>query len=381
MASRARGFIDAFKQAYGEGREDWGRAYRTLRDDRNLSENAPRMTEMSGAYPTGVRLMEALGQGKPDAQLVRSDLGIGQQPAGNGRRVGQLLGTVAADATQDNTRSFYWLLNAPQAVTSVAQEQLLGKFAPRLFGQTVQTTKSGKPLTMKENKKIAQKRGLLDARERPTRGVRINSEGEIAKRNFEPGDVASLLIPSGLAVNTGIGLMSPFGGAQGYEAAIPDEDDKRKTSNVIAEIGSKYFLGQTGNLLPYSEFSQDRPDVSKGEYNRYKAFKYDREMDLNPFDDGQVTLPGRVIKATTDGIHGPEVQILGKSLPATTGLLPLATAMAATTYGATRARPIRGGLRYGLGGFAAGTAAGAIAEELRRRAGSVSNENLINPQL
>ena len=140
---RARGFIDAFRQAYGEGREDWGRAYRTLRDDRNLSENAPRMTEMSGAYPTGVRLMEAAGFGKRDAQLVREDLGIGQQPAGKGRRIGQILGTLAADATQDNTRSFYWLLNAPQAVTAVAQEQILGKYAPKLFGQTVQTTASG----------------------------------------------------------------------------------------------------------------------------------------------------------------------------------------------------------------------------------------------
>ena len=222
---------------------------------------------------------------------------------------------------------------------------------------------------------------MLDATGRPTRGVRINSKGEIARRNYEPGDVASLLIPSGLAVNTGIGLMSPFGGAQGYEAAIPDQEDKRKTANVIAEVGSKYFLGQTGNLLPYSQFKQDRPDVSKADYNKYKAFKYDRDMDLNPFDDGKITLPGRIVKATTEGIHGPEVQILGKSLPLTTGLVPLASAIAGTTYGATRERPIRGGLRYGLGAFAAGTAAGAITEELRRRASSVSTDNLNDQQL
>ena len=34
-----------------------------------------------------------------------------------------------------------------------------------------------------------------------------------------------------------------------------------------------------------------RPDVSKDEYKRYQAFKYDKNTDLNIMDDGQVTLP------------------------------------------------------------------------------------------
>ena len=46
----------------------------------------------------------------------------------------------------------------------------------------------------------------------------------------------------------------------------------------------KYFLGRTGNLLPYEEFSKYRPDVDVGEYNRYKAFKYDKDMDFDPRD-------------------------------------------------------------------------------------------------
>ena len=89
-----------------------------------------------------------------------------------------------------------------------------------------------------------------------------------------------------------------------------------------------------------------------------------------------MTLPGRVVKATTDGIHGPEVQFLGRSIPLTTGILPLATTMAATTYGATRNKPIARGLQYGLGGYAVGTAAGAITEEIRRRASSTANDQL-----
>ena len=58
--NKARGFIDAFKQAYGEGREDWNRAYRTERSESGKSEDASRITEMTGSYPTGIRIMETL---------------------------------------------------------------------------------------------------------------------------------------------------------------------------------------------------------------------------------------------------------------------------------------------------------------------------------
>ena len=91
-------------------------------------------------------------------------------------------------------------------------------------------------------------------------------------------------------------------------------------------------MGRTGNLLPYDEFSQVRPDVSREEYNKYQAFKYGKDTDLNPFDDGQI-LPGRVAKATTEGIHGPEIQFLGRSLPLTTAGIPFATALAGGVAG------------------------------------------------
>ena len=102
-------------------------------------------------------------------------------------------------------------------------------------------------------------------------------------------DMAEALLPTGLAVNTGIGLLNPFGGAEGYKAAIPSEEDPNKTNNVIAEVAAKYILGRTGNLLPWDEFKKVRPDVSKDEYMRYKAFKFDKDGDINPFDDGQMT--------------------------------------------------------------------------------------------
>jgi hypothetical protein len=49
--------------------------------------------------------------------------------------------------------------------------------------------------------------------------------------------------------------------------------------------------------------------VSRADYERYKAYLYgDRAS---------------IVRATGDGIHGPEVNILGKSLPLLTGVVPL----------------------------------------------------------
>ena len=112
-AGRLARFGEAFKDAYGEGREEWTRAYRQSRKAEGQAENAPRWDEMSGAYPTGIRLSE-LAQDivgrplKPEQQTrrqIREDLGIGIKQGG-AERVGQLLGTAAADLTQDKPRNF-----------------------------------------------------------------------------------------------------------------------------------------------------------------------------------------------------------------------------------------------------------------------------------
>jgi len=102
-----------------------------------------------------------------------------------------------------------------------------------------------------------------------------------------------------------------------------------------------------------------------------------------------VTLPTGVAKFTTDGIHGPELQFLGRSLPVTTALIPYLGALAGgvagvyqPTYydkktqsrkmieGRENKRPIRRGLIGGMAGLGIGTATGLIAEEMRRRASS-----------
>ena len=199
----------------------------------------------------------------------------------------------------------------------------------------------------------------------------------------------ALGVPAGFAINQGIGLMTPFGGYEGYEAVVPDANDTSKTSNAVAEVASKYILGRTGNLLDWDEFKKVRPDVSKGEYNAYKAFKYDKAIDMNPFDDGNFSLPGGVARGTTDGIHGAEIQFLGRSLPVNTALLPTATAILGTMAGVRKGRKYRAGgelagqvdpnaVKRGLLGGVAGTAGGMLTGNLleaeRRRRNEADNQ-------
>ena len=380
-------FKSAFKDAYGEGRNEWSRAYREARKTLGEAEDAPRIDEMTGAYPTLARLKELAQDisGKPPSKedlrvrVVRDDLGLGPK-MGPVARTGQMLGTLAADVTQDNARNFYWLLNAPQATGNVIAEKLMGEANKGKFRGTDKELYGKKPVeggkyNIRQSNRIPEKY-VTQGGERvvPKKGYMFDDDGVLYQRNFNPGDIASLLIPSGIAVNAGLGLLSPFGGTNGLKAAVPSEEDPTKTENVIAEVASKYFLGRTGNLLPYDEFKEIRPDVSKPEYGKYQAFKYDNSLDLNPFDDGQVTAPAGILKYTNEGIFGPEVQFLGRSLPVTTALVPFAGAAIGGALGVRRGRPIKGGLIGGFGGLAAGMAVGNVVENERRRRNQIENE-------
>lgn len=390
-AGRLDRFKEAFKDAYGEGREEWTRAFRQGRKAEGLAENAPRMTEMTGAYPTGIRLAEvfqdAVGRGvtpqEASRRQIRDDLGLGIKEGGVDR-AGQLLGTAAADLTQDSTRNFYWLMNAAQATGNVLAESAMGSKRlgnPKLYGKSQIMDEKGLPFSMKnkDDVEIAKERGFLDSKGNPTKGVSIGDTKEklLEKRNFEPGHLASLMIPTGVAINTGLGLMSPFGGAEGYFAALPSSEDPTVTDNVLGEVALKYFMGKTGNLLPYDEFLKIRPDVSPEEYGQYKAWKYKRGEDWNPLDDGKTSIGAGLIRTTDEGIHGPELQFMGRSLPVTTGIVPYIGALAGGIAGVRTQRPIRGGMIGGLGGLAAGQVVGQLLESERRRRNQIENESNI----
>ena len=154
------------------------------------------------------------------------------------------------------------------------------------------------------------------------------------------------------------------------------EEDPTKTDNVLLEVAAKYIMGRTGNLLPYDEFVKVRPDVSPEEYGKYQAFKYDNSEDYNPLDGDFSILMG-ALKGTTEGIHGPEIQMLGRSLPVTTGVVPYLSALGGGVVGARmgrgKGRAAIGGLGGGTAGLVAGQVVGNLLEAERRRRNAAAN--------
>ena len=380
---------DGFTRSYGVGGEDVRNAMHRGRELQGKTQEAPKIDMMAGSYPLGQKARELIGQADPDALQARKEMNMHlQRDASPATQIGDLAGTVAADLTQDTSRRFYWLLNALQATGEVINEKTLaaanqmavkaGK-SKDLFGKSDVVNQLSGEVLRPSAKSQALEQGaarMQDGKLTPNRGYSIVGSGDDAKfvkRNFEPGFVQSLAIPTGIAINSGLGLLTPFGGAEGYKAAAPSEEDPTKTNNVLTEVGLKYVMGRTGNLLPYNEFVKVRPDVSKDEYGRYQAFKYDNDTDLNLLDDGQVSLPGGAVKYTNEGIHGAELQFLGRSLPVTTGVVPFLGALAGGAAGVTRPRPVRGGFVGGMAGLAAGQIAGNVLEQERRRRNAAAN--------
>lgn len=197
-------------------------------------------------------------------------------------RLAQAAGSLINDAMTDGMRNIWWFLNAPQAITQIAVLQGINTAKQRNMDTSVRRADSP----------VFQSRGLRMA--------------------------ASA--PAVIAVSMGLGnaYRQP-----GYKAVVPDEEDPTKSANLLAEGIDRYFLGRSGQLLPYDEFVKERPDVSRAEYNQYKQYLFGNKG---------------VVKATMDGVQGPEVTFMGKSLPLMTAILP----------GAAGVLGVRRGIRRGL---------------------------------
>lgn len=317
------------------------------------------------------------------------------------RKLGYLGGTAAQDIVNDASRSIWWLVNAPQAVTNLSSELSAAVANPDLFASrdvplqeaidkgwvsykqpklseedlkkrvaeisadeeisllnklatgemdpenpyTSEQFDKDLAVLQERSKRIAQETFDKDAREtvanykRARPGIKVRGN-TILKRRFNPNLVnAATLIPAAIGINAGIGLL---GRQEGYAATVPDENDPRKTSNVIAEVASKYLAGREGRLMEMEDFILERPDVTPAEYQQYRNYLRDRDIDLNPIDDGKINLGG-ILKTNPDGIRGAEVQFMGKSLPVNDTLLPTIGAALGTAAGAalTNAGSIR----------------------------------------
>ena len=340
-------FLTGVKGALGEDAENFRRAFFDAEEKQGRSgQQAPMFAHTMATNPLLVTLQDNLKMGDPVARQTRKEQGMGV-PEKAGERLGQAIGRIGQDIGRDATRSIWWLLNAPQAVAQVAVDSLLARTNPDLRSEYfVRDDNDARIQYDPQDYEAAYRAGLTDQAGNLQKNVRVGPaeeyltpDGDISNRRFYkktrmlPGAVNWLTLPTAAAINTGLGLTNFVGGNEGYTAAIPSEEDPTKTANVIAEIGAKYILGRTGNLLPYEEFKKVRPDVSREEYNAYKAFKYDKELDYDASDGDVSLLPMGVLKATAEGIHGPEVQFLGRSLPVTTTILPTVAAALGTAAG------------------------------------------------
>ena len=212
----------------------------------------------------------------PVAGGQEADLGAGNYRA----KAAQAAGVIGADLATDGMRNIWWFLNAPQAVAQVAMFQGMRDAAKNNVG-------------------------LSGLHER---------ESLIRNRNLRMAAAA----PAWIATSMGIGN---FMRQPGYKATLPDPTNPTETTNMAGELANRYFLGRAGALLPYDEFVKERPDVSREEYNAYKNYLFTNKSP---------------IKATLDGIQGPEVTFMGKSIPLATGILPMAAAVVGARRGIKR---------------------------------------------
>ena len=244
-----------------------------------LPENfgqAVKNVRTGGMSPETKAERQRMRAGNPE--LAESTVVIGEAPvnmAGKAEalkegdiagRSAQVAGMAAGDILTDGMRNIWWFLNAPQAVSQIAVLQAMNNA----------------------------KNANIDT------SVRLAEEPLLKSRALRMAATA----PAVIAVSMGLGnaFRQP-----GYKAVVPDENDPTKTANLGQELVDRYFLGRSGALLPYDEFVKERPDVSREEYNQYKNYLFGDKS---------------VVKATMDGVQGPEVTFMGKSLPLMTGILP-----------------------------------------------------------
>lgn len=186
-----------------------------------------------------------------------------------GEFLGYVGGRTAADYMNDATRNYVWRWNALQAQTTD-----LGRY-------------------------IGQQAGL-NKRDSRLAGLALTNVVELASGNI---DLTNL---------------GEAGRPQGYRTIFPEESkgiDPRtgetvieknflKSQNPIAEMGARYFLGRTGRLLPWDQFTQERPDVTPEQYNR--VIRKQRERTLFGLENasrvktgGAGLLAGAAISALT----------------------------------------------------------------------------------
>ena len=150
-------------------------------------------------------------------------------------------------------------------------------------------------------------------------GPRLGLESNLA------GAAVAAGVPVALGVLSGQ-IGSPLEGLRpkGYKAVAPvskEEDPTgKKTRSPLEEATMRYALGQHSQLLPYSEFKTERPDVlpsTFSQYRRYERMKPDagQRVRIDPKLQSFSALGGAV-RGTARGLNDPELRIKGVPITA-----------------------------------------------------------------
>jgi hypothetical protein len=292
---------------------------------------------------------------------------------GTAGKAGYVAGRLIHDIVNDGSRVPWWVLNHPMAQAAVLSDVAADAAGLNPDYGTYEQLRAAR------GDEIS--RAAIDEEFAADMGFSFRGEGKgipLGLARKVPAVIASsaLLATSG---NSNFANIAGGGRQPGFESILPVEGDKTQSSNPLGELGIRYMFGRTGRLLPWEEFTAERPDVSPTDYGSYRAYQ---------FDSGPLM---GIAKATSRNIDAePELGMLGFRVPLS----------AASTVGGTLIGGIAGAKaldamvneqmqdRFGgalkargnrrLAGYALGALAGGIAG----RAGSqVINDAIIQPTL
>jgi hypothetical protein len=145
-------------------------------------------------------------------------------------------------------------------------------------------------------------------------GPRLGLESALAGAAVAAGVPIALGMLSNQTGSLATGLR-PKG--QKAVAPVSKEEDPtgRKTRSVALEAALRYGLGQRGQLLPYSEFKKERPDVAPSTYVQYRRYENMKpEAGKNVIVDPEAqsfSALGGVIRGTARGLNDPEIRLKG----------------------------------------------------------------------
>lgn len=401
----------AARDAFQPSPEDFLSLERDYRTENGRTAEGPRSSVAFTRMPL-VDAYRDLGSGAQlpgsyDSKQMahREQHGLDLMKQNLAQKIGSTAGRSASDLVINNgIRSFWWLVNAPQAISDLVSEGTAGAtneyglYGQDLFNYDEARERNlidadGVPLNNSINyisddtKSPYLQEKIIEKREKASDKLRelgLKEDHFNNKKHFNVygkrrtgNNLSTLLaLPAAYGINAGLGLVNPLGGGDGYKAVLPSEDDPTKTSNVMGEIASKYILGRRGDILPWSEFKKVRPDVTKDEYMQYKAYKWDKGLDLNPFDDGDFNLFGGLIKGTDNGINGGEIQFLGKHMETDTVLTPSIAAALGAAAGAAYGK--HGGMTYS--GLAEGVGRAESRASMIKNKAEKENRDLTNEE-